>query len=161
MSLLRDEYLFVFYFHFVARLACLWWGPNSLSIGHKSLYPSFLTHFHLNQLIQSKAYKVIFMYFWYTASFKELSISFQFVAHPNCQQHMTSIWYGSEMGFLQSFSWVRESIYAILFLPAIPFLCAVYVLLPNSKVGYRHATWQIKAHWFYSSILVISMVMKH
>ncbi|XP_060584215.1 short transient receptor potential channel 7-like isoform X6 [Ruditapes philippinarum] len=59
----------------------------------------------------------------------------KFVAHPNCQQHMTSIWYGSEMGFLQSFNWLRESIYAILFLPAIPFLCAVYVIFPNSKLG--------------------------
>ncbi|XP_052788308.1 short transient receptor potential channel 7-like isoform X2 [Mya arenaria] len=59
----------------------------------------------------------------------------KFVAHPNCQQHMTSIWYGSEMGFLQSFNWMRESIYAVLFLPAIPFLCAVYVMFPNSKLG--------------------------
>ncbi|KAL4240893.1 hypothetical protein ACF0H5_001675 [Mactra antiquata] len=59
----------------------------------------------------------------------------KFVAHPNCQQHMTSIWYGSEMGFLQSFNWLRESIYAILFIPAIPFLCAVYVVFPNSKLG--------------------------
>ncbi|XP_045214496.1 short transient receptor potential channel 7-like isoform X4 [Mercenaria mercenaria] len=59
----------------------------------------------------------------------------KFVAHPNCQQHMTSIWYGSEMGFLQSFNWLRESVYAILFLPAIPFLCAVYVIFPNSKLG--------------------------
>ncbi|KAH3872990.1 hypothetical protein DPMN_036214 [Dreissena polymorpha] len=59
----------------------------------------------------------------------------KFVAHPNCQQHMTSIWYGSEMGFLQSFNWIRETVYAVLFLPAIPFLCAVYVFLPNSKLG--------------------------
>ena len=48
---------------------------------------------------------------------------------------MTSIWYGSEMGFLQSYNWVRESLYAILFLPAIPFLCAVYVFFPNTKVS--------------------------
>ncbi|ESO04790.1 hypothetical protein HELRODRAFT_191728 [Helobdella robusta] len=28
----------------------------------------------------------------------------KFVAHPNCQQHLTSVWYGKEMAFLQSSS---------------------------------------------------------
>ncbi|XP_046582915.1 short transient receptor potential channel 3-like [Haliotis rubra] len=59
----------------------------------------------------------------------------KFVAHPNCQQHMTSIWYGSEMGFLQSLGWFRKLIYLILFLPAIPFMCIAYVFAPNIKFG--------------------------
>jgi len=29
----------------------------------------------------------------------QLSLS---LSHPNCQQHLTSIWYDPEMGFLQS-----------------------------------------------------------
>ncbi|XP_064608787.1 short transient receptor potential channel 7-like [Liolophura sinensis] len=59
----------------------------------------------------------------------------KFVAHPNCQQHMTSIWYGSEMGFLQSLNWPKKVIYAILFIPLIPFFCVIYVFAPNSKIG--------------------------
>ncbi|XP_012943366.1 uncharacterized protein LOC101855595, partial [Aplysia californica] len=59
----------------------------------------------------------------------------KFVAHPNCQQHMTSIWYGSEMGFLQSLNGFMQFIYLILFLPAIPFMCLVYIIAPGSKFG--------------------------
>ncbi|XP_050393600.1 short transient receptor potential channel 7 isoform X3 [Patella vulgata] len=68
----------------------------------------------------------------------KMAVSYEerkFVAHPNCQQHMTSIWYGSEMGFLQSLSWYRNLIYLILFLPTIPFLCIIYIFAPNSKFG--------------------------
>ncbi|BFZ03481.1 hypothetical protein BsWGS_06520 [Bradybaena similaris] len=59
----------------------------------------------------------------------------KFVAHPNCQQHMTSIWYGSEMGFLQSLNGLMQLIYLIIFLPAIPFMCVLYIIAPGSKFG--------------------------
>ncbi|KAL8607311.1 hypothetical protein ACOMHN_039461 [Nucella lapillus] len=59
----------------------------------------------------------------------------KFVAHPNCQQHMTSIWYGSEMGFLQSMNGLMQFIYLLLFIPVIPFLCVAYVFVPGGKVG--------------------------
>ncbi|CAG5122394.1 unnamed protein product, partial [Candidula unifasciata] len=59
----------------------------------------------------------------------------KFVAHPNCQQHMTSIWYGSEMGFLQSLNGLMQFVYLILFLPAIPFMCVLYIIAPGSKFG--------------------------
>nr|KAG5702760.1 hypothetical protein BaRGS_003634 [Batillaria attramentaria] len=57
----------------------------------------------------------------------------KFVAHPNCQQHMTSIWYGSEMGFLQSLNGLMQFIYLILFIPIIPFLCVIYVFVPGEE----------------------------
>ncbi|RUS82324.1 hypothetical protein EGW08_009914, partial [Elysia chlorotica] len=59
----------------------------------------------------------------------------KFVAHPNCQQHMTSIWYGSEMGFLQSLNGFWQLFYLVLFLPAIPFMCILYIIAPASKFG--------------------------
>ncbi|XP_059156506.1 short transient receptor potential channel 7-like [Physella acuta] len=59
----------------------------------------------------------------------------KFVAHPNCQQHMTSIWYGSEMGFLQSLNGLMQFLYLIIFLPAIPFMCVLYIVAPGSKFG--------------------------
>ncbi|KAL8623911.1 hypothetical protein ACOMHN_054252 [Nucella lapillus] len=59
----------------------------------------------------------------------------KFVAHPNCQQHMTSIWYGSEMGFLQSLNVPMQILYLLLFLPLIPFLCVTYVFVPGGKIG--------------------------
>ncbi|KAH9513132.1 Short transient receptor putative channel 3 [Bulinus truncatus] len=59
----------------------------------------------------------------------------KFVAHPNCQQHMTSIWYGSEMGFLQSLNGLMQFLYLLLFLPAIPFMCVLYIIAPGSKFG--------------------------
>ncbi|XP_025087997.1 short transient receptor potential channel 3-like isoform X2 [Pomacea canaliculata] len=59
----------------------------------------------------------------------------KFVAHPNCQQHMTSIWYGSEMGFLQSLNGLMQLIYLFLFIPVIPFLCVSYVFVPSGKIG--------------------------
>ncbi|VDI51110.1 Hypothetical predicted protein [Mytilus galloprovincialis] len=59
----------------------------------------------------------------------------KFVAHPNCQQHMTSLWYGSEMGFLQSLSWWKQLCFVILFLPTIPFIALSYIIAPNTKLG--------------------------
>lgn len=59
----------------------------------------------------------------------------KFVAHPNCQQHMTSIWYGSEMGFLQSLNWWRKLIFGIIYIPFVPFFCAAYIIAPNSKAS--------------------------
>ena len=61
-------------------------------------------------------------------------VGVQFVAHPNCQQHMTSIWYGSEMGFLQSLNGLMQFFYLVLFIPIIPFLCVIYVFVPGGKV---------------------------
>ncbi|CAI9738536.1 short transient receptor potential channel 3-like [Octopus vulgaris] len=59
----------------------------------------------------------------------------KFVAHPNCQQHMTSIWYGSEMGFLQSLNWWRKLSFGVIYIPFVPFFCAAYIIAPNSKAS--------------------------
>ncbi|XP_065921451.1 short transient receptor potential channel 7 isoform X3 [Magallana gigas] len=59
----------------------------------------------------------------------------KFVAHPNCQQHMTTLWYGSEMSFLQSLSLWKQLAFILLFLPCIPFLCVAYIIFPNTKPG--------------------------
>ncbi|GFS11084.1 short transient receptor potential channel [Elysia marginata] len=48
---------------------------------------------------------------------------------------MTSIWYGSEMGFLQSLNGFWQFLYLVLFLPAIPFMCVLYIIAPGSKFG--------------------------
>jgi hypothetical protein len=47
---------------------------------------------------------------------------------------MTSIWYGSEMGFLQSLNGPMQFFYLLLFIPLIPFLCVIYVFVPGGKV---------------------------
>ncbi|XP_033739855.1 short transient receptor potential channel 3-like [Pecten maximus] len=59
----------------------------------------------------------------------------KFVAHPNCQQHMTTLWYGPEMGFLQSLPSWKQLAFATCFIPCIPVMCVAYVMAPNTKAG--------------------------
>jgi hypothetical protein len=59
----------------------------------------------------------------------------QFIAHPNCQQHLTSIYYGAEMGFLQSLVLWKKAMMWILCVPLIPFFCVVYLFAPDTKVS--------------------------
>ncbi|CAH1795209.1 unnamed protein product [Owenia fusiformis] len=59
----------------------------------------------------------------------------KFVAHPNCQQQLTTMWYGAEMGFLQSLNTLRKVCLIVFGAPLVPFLCIAYVLFPNSKLG--------------------------
>ncbi|KAI0207129.1 Short transient receptor potential channel 3 [Lamellibrachia satsuma] len=47
----------------------------------------------------------------------------KFVAHPNCQQHLTSIWYGPEMGFMQSMGTARKIFMWVGCIPLVPFIC--------------------------------------
>jgi len=61
----------------------------------------------------------------------------KFVAHPNCQQHLTNIWYGPEMGFLQSLTMWKKSIMWIVLIPLVPIFCIVYVVMPNTKVSFK------------------------
>ncbi|KAK2181128.1 hypothetical protein NP493_410g05010 [Ridgeia piscesae] len=51
----------------------------------------------------------------------------KFVAHPNCQQHLTSIWYGPEMGFMQSMGTGKKIFMWIGCIPLVPFICLVYL----------------------------------
>ncbi len=66
----------------------------------------------------------------------------QFVAHPNCQQHLTSVWYGKEMGFLQTLSITKKVILSTVVLPFLPFFCISYIVRPQAKV---------KKHWTVSN----------
>lgn len=59
----------------------------------------------------------------------------QFVAHPNCQQHLTNIYYGPEMGFLQSLSKWKKIVMWMLCVPLVPFFCVIYMVSPHSKVS--------------------------
>ena len=62
-------------------------------------------------------------------------MSFQFVAHPNCQQHLTNIWFGPEMGFMQSLSLWKKMLMWGFCVPLVPIFCLVYVFSPDSKVS--------------------------
>jgi len=67
----------------------------------------------------------------------------QFVAHPNCQQHLTSVWYGPEMGFMQSLALGKKMIMWLLGIPLlmgiplVPIFCVIYNVSPKSKVNYN------------------------
>ncbi|ESO05324.1 hypothetical protein HELRODRAFT_191443 [Helobdella robusta] len=57
----------------------------------------------------------------------------KFVAHANCQQHLTTIWYGSDMGFLQSMENWKKVIFLCTLIPIVPFACLLYIISPNSR----------------------------
>ncbi|ELT98255.1 hypothetical protein CAPTEDRAFT_189959 [Capitella teleta] len=57
----------------------------------------------------------------------------KFVAHPNCQQHLTNIWYGKEMSSLQSMSTWKKSGLLLLFIPALPLVTLIYVINSNTR----------------------------
>lgn len=59
----------------------------------------------------------------------------QFVAHPNCQQHLTNIWYGKDMSSLQSMSVWKKVGLLLLFIPAMPLACLMYIINPYTKVS--------------------------
>ncbi|KAM3186108.1 hypothetical protein ACTXT7_005023 [Hymenolepis weldensis] len=59
-----------------------------------------------------------------------------FVAHPNCQQYLTSIWYGSETAFLQSWSLMRKIGLSILAVPVLIPVCVLYILIPSTDVSF-------------------------
>ncbi|VUZ50857.1 unnamed protein product [Hymenolepis diminuta] len=66
-----------------------------------------------------------------------LAIRFEekkFVAHPNCQQYLTSIWYGSETAFLQSWSLMRKIGLSILAVPVLIPVCVLYILIPSTDI---------------------------
>ncbi|GAA51153.1 short transient receptor potential channel 3, partial [Clonorchis sinensis] len=67
-----------------------------------------------------------------------LAIQFEekkFVAHPNCQQYLTTIWYGSETAFLQSWSLIRKIGLSIAATPLLPLLCLIYIMFPTSNLA--------------------------
>uniref|UniRef100_A0A1I8HH10 ANK_REP_REGION domain-containing protein n=2 Tax=Macrostomum lignano TaxID=282301 RepID=A0A1I8HH10_9PLAT len=59
----------------------------------------------------------------------------KFVAHANCQQYLTSIWYGSETAFLQSWTLAKKVGLSLIAAPLLPLICIVYIILPTSKVS--------------------------
>ncbi|XP_074660519.1 short transient receptor potential channel 7-like [Tubulanus polymorphus] len=56
----------------------------------------------------------------------------KFVAHPNCQNHLASIYYGEWMNLQEMPNWKRNLGFLIA-TPFIPFLCIIYALFPNTK----------------------------
>jgi len=63
----------------------------------------------------------------------------QFVAHPNCQQHLTSIWFGPQMGFMQSLNLWKKLLLWIVCVPLMPFFCIIYIIAPDCKVSSHHS----------------------
>ena len=65
-----------------------------------------------------------------------LLLLLQFVAHPNCQQHLTSIWYGQQMGFMQSLTLWKQLGFWLVCIVLLPVICLVYIVAPHTQVGY-------------------------
>ncbi len=85
-------------------------------------------------------------------------MSFQFVAHPNCQQHLTNIWYGPEMGFMQSMQLGQKILMYSIIVPLVPLFCLVYVFSPDSKVSlYRLLVFWIFIYCF-CNIFIITFI---
>ncbi|XP_074660520.1 short transient receptor potential channel 7-like [Tubulanus polymorphus] len=56
----------------------------------------------------------------------------KFVAHPNCQNHLASMYYGEWVILREMPTWKRN--FGFLFMtPLLPFLCIMYTLFPNTK----------------------------
>ncbi|XP_072849464.2 short transient receptor potential channel 2 [Pogona vitticeps] len=91
----------------------------------------------------------------------------RFVAHPICQQVLSSIWCGRLPGWRGSTSLWKVFISCSIFL-AMPFLCLIYWFAPKSKVGKMlkipvikfllHAASYV---WFLVFLLVESLVLEH
>lgn len=63
----------------------------------------------------------------------------QFVAHPNCQQQLLSIWYENLSGLRQQTT-VVKLLLALGVAVGLPVLSFMYWLAPSSKVRYRNVT---------------------
>jgi len=63
-----------------------------------------------------------------------LLLLLQFVAHPNCQQHLTSIWYGQQMGFMQSLTLWKQLGFWLVCIVLLPVICFIYIVAPNTQV---------------------------
>ena len=63
----------------------------------------------------------------------------QFVAHPHCQQLLTSIWYDGLPGWRKHNFFLKTIICASL-ICLFPFMAIYYLILPRSKIG------QVKAN---------------
>ncbi|KAJ6664829.1 hypothetical protein lerEdw1_005801 [Lerista edwardsae] len=90
----------------------------------------------------------------------------RFVAHPICQQVLSSIWCGSLQSWRGSNSLTKVFISCFIFL-TMPLLCLIYWLVPKSKVGKMLKIPVIKflLHsasylWFLVFLLVESLVME-
>ena len=60
------------------------------------------------------------------------------MAHPNCQQHLTTIWFGPELGFMQSLALWKNMLIWMAAVPLLPVLCIMYIISPESKVSRLH-----------------------
>ncbi|XP_013417244.1 short transient receptor potential channel 3 [Lingula anatina] len=59
----------------------------------------------------------------------------KFVAHPNCQQYLTALFYGSELSFLKTTKWPLKLCYMLLVTPLVPLISITYILFPKSRVA--------------------------
>jgi len=86
--------------------------------------------------------------------------SLQFVAHPNCQQHLTSIWYGPQMGFMQSLNLWKKLLMWVVCVPLMPLFCIVYIIAPDCKVGARGGVvspkrFSLKSHFTFKRVFIL------
>lgn len=70
---------------------------------------------------------------WFIICFSLSVVFVQFVAHPICQQVLSSIWCGHLAGWRGSRTAWKLLVSVGIFL-TMPFLCMVYWLAPRSKV---------------------------
>ena len=59
---------------------------------------------------------------------------FQFVAHPHCQQLLTSIWYEGLPGWRKR-NYVSKFLIIVGLISVMPLMAAYYLILPRSKIG--------------------------
>ncbi|UYV72630.1 trp-1 [Cordylochernes scorpioides] len=58
----------------------------------------------------------------------------QFVAHPNCQQLLTSEWYGG-LPVWRGRNWVVKVLLCVSLITCIPLIALLYLLFPRSRIG--------------------------
>nr|XP_033804027.1 short transient receptor potential channel 2-like [Geotrypetes seraphini] len=90
----------------------------------------------------------------------------RFVAHPICQQVLSSIWCGSLSGWRGSTNIWKLFISCIIF-TTMPFLCMIYWVAPKSKIGkvlkipvIKFLLHSASYLWFLIFLLVESLIME-
>lgn len=83
----------------------------------------------------------------------------QFVAHPNCQQQLLSIWYENLPGLRQQTTAIKLLVVLAVAM-GLPVLALAYLVAPCSRVGiyYVFSKSQRELHWLFilQSFLFIS-----
>ncbi len=75
---------------------------------------------------------------WFPKTMSNSMLSLQFVAHPNCQQQLLTLWYENLSGLRQQSIGVK--CWTVLgVMVGLPFLAIAYWIMPCSKVHHHHS----------------------